>query len=192
MRVVGGAGAIAEHQVVAGALPFDQHLARRPPDQRIEPVQHAGQGADGLGRHVPAADVRDLVHQDVAQAVIVPTDRFGGEEHDRTPQAPGHGRGRAIAPAQPESAARHGETVCSGFGELGDARVIHRAGTMRHTREVGRSRGEEDRQDRGPESPDGDGPEPVVGRPMGQRGGRARRRARRIRDGRGRRRSGRK
>src|SRR6185436_9480124 len=90
IRVIGGFAAGIQDEIVAGALAFDAHSARRDPNEWIEPVKGANQSRDGVGKAIPTCDMCQLVHQYDATALNWPLGGFSREQDHRPPPAPRH------------------------------------------------------------------------------------------------------
>src|SRR5438477_9288785 len=77
-----------QYSIVGRLLAFAAQAVFGGPEERIEPID----GADQLGEHVnnpvAAADVRQLVGEYDAYAVVRPVIGEGGQEHNRTTDAP--------------------------------------------------------------------------------------------------------
>ena len=80
--VLASLGAGGNHAIVAGELALDAQAARRPPGERMEPVDGAGDPGERLRQAVAAADVGDLVEQHGPAPLVRP--RVGDRrQHDR-------------------------------------------------------------------------------------------------------------
>ena len=70
--VIGALHAAAHHLVIARVLAFEPQPPAGDPEQRIEPVERAQQLRGELHDPVAAADVRELVRQHDARALVRP------------------------------------------------------------------------------------------------------------------------
>ena len=59
--IIAGARAAGEHEIVAGALALGAEVARRRPDERMEPVERAGNPAKRVANEIAAPNVGQLV-----------------------------------------------------------------------------------------------------------------------------------
>ena len=59
--IIAGAGAAGEHEIVAGALALGAEVARRRPDERMEPVERTGNPAKRVANEIAAPNVGQLV-----------------------------------------------------------------------------------------------------------------------------------
>ena len=99
--VLARARAGREHQVVARQLALRAQPPRRPPDARVRPVQRARQGGESLHEAVAPRDVRQLVQQHGAAAVVGPRVGGCGQHEGRTPGPVRHRHQLAGALQQP-------------------------------------------------------------------------------------------
>ena len=67
-----GIGSAIDHKGVCEELPFFGQLPVKAPDERIDPVDRTGNISDGLEPKVTAPEVRHLVEQYEAEAVLRP------------------------------------------------------------------------------------------------------------------------
>ena len=88
----------AYHLVVAAQLQIAGRLPHHPPHQGIEPVHGVGQQQQGLIRHVPPAQMHQLVPQYHVQLLRLHLP--AGQQDHRPHQAQHHGGGQPGRPAQ--------------------------------------------------------------------------------------------
>ncbi len=86
----GGRNVRGKDHVVGRLLARLAHLSGRQPNQRMEPVHHAGQPAQQVHQAVAAADMPQLVQQHAALGLLGPCGTLHGNENHRPAQAPSH------------------------------------------------------------------------------------------------------
>ena len=89
-----------KHHVIARHLALGLHPPPRKPDQRVVPVQGAGDLCDQLREAVPPPGVGHLVQQHRTPLFGGPRARVLRQQQPRTPQPPGHGHRPAWAADQ--------------------------------------------------------------------------------------------
>src|SRR4029079_16903549 len=95
--IIGGERAVADHAIVTRHLALYLHPVRGDPDERIEPVDCAGDACDELRQTIKALDVSELVQQDVATLPFRPRRGVGREEKDGRENSPCHRHRRFVA-----------------------------------------------------------------------------------------------
>ena len=80
-----------QHAIVAGQLPLDTQAARDPPHTRMRPIERARDGGHHLRQTIVPADVRELVKENRAAAILGPRvgDRRNEDPAVRIPKAIG-------------------------------------------------------------------------------------------------------
>src|SRR5262245_38924438 len=86
-----------EHRIVAGMFALLTQTAAAQPDEWVEPMNDAEDFSCELHRAVPSADVRELVSQDDAPAIVVPRVDIRGEDDRRSQHAADHEDRRIVA-----------------------------------------------------------------------------------------------
>jgi len=96
----------AEHGIVARALTFLTQPFAGHPEQRIEPVDASQELCRHVHQPVPAANVRELVTENDAHAVLGPVARRSGQNHFGPKEPPRDQQRRVITLQHPDGTAQ--------------------------------------------------------------------------------------
>lgn len=116
--VVRSLDAAGEHRIVCRAFTLLAQAPAHDPNQRVEPIHGTQQFGEALGQPVAAADVRELVSEHEADAVLSPVERAGRDDEPRAAESPRHEQ-RWMGREEKRDRSREPDVEAQPFGEVG-------------------------------------------------------------------------